>query len=509
MGTKHPGNAKRGCRLCNIIGLQDHKNKYYYPHQTSLFPRVHQNLRPEIEHVVRQKDNVTKAQYSILSRESGINRRSILLDIPTIHFPRSFPIDTMHSVNHNIPKHFMMLWKGLKFPQQDKEWELSKSHWHAINTGLAKSRMHVPIHIATAPRTTNTFRNWTADEFRSFFTTYGAPALATNLTQAYGANFLRYQQIMTMVGWRHFLQEDVCEMEALCRDFVQDFESIYYQGSQRQLKVCTIQIHYLLHICANIRDFGSPIYYAQWSLERFLRSLKNLARSNSRKYASLTANLIVLERINHATWARSLEPLDVGQEDINRPFLRKPMEQPLDARWQRKLNRSLVSDDWNTPTVAYNMEVYQECRLPCGAIVCPDVHLNSSQREERRSRAYVYYNSWGRLGPEFAFGMVIHLIKDPHNGEEWPGLIQWHNVEKPICPGQIPRPRRCSGIRTTIRDQDERAYRWIRVQDIVGLVGVAVTYTVRPDRQRLLPVTYIVDKDGVIERPDMSDEELL
>ncbi|KAI0992200.1 hypothetical protein K3495_g15986 [Podosphaera aphanis] len=59
---------------------------------------LRQNLRLKIEQCTTPHVDLKVAA------EFGINRASILLKILTLHFPRSFPIDTMHCILLNIVK---------------------------------------------------------------------------------------------------------------------------------------------------------------------------------------------------------------------------------------------------------------------------------------------------------------------------------------------------------------------------------------------------------------------
>ena len=103
MGFKRPGNAFRPCRHCLITGTLG-SNIYYVPHTDYNFDRQplrHENLR-EIIHLVAEANSPQHC------KQYGINRASILLELESLHFPRSFPIDIMHCILLNITE---TLWK--------------------------------------------------------------------------------------------------------------------------------------------------------------------------------------------------------------------------------------------------------------------------------------------------------------------------------------------------------------------------------------------------------------
>jgi hypothetical protein len=270
MGTKNPGKAKQSCRMCTFTGTLGRGGKYFYPHAGDVVVGINMHLREHIEDVERCRTNGTsKREFDQLRRDLGIHYQSILLDIPTIHFPRSFPIDTMHSMNHNIPKSLFHLWKGSKYQKrghggiEEYMWVIPKTDWVLIDHSVAASRATVPTYVGTAPRSTSSFGNWTTHEWRSFFLTYGAPAVHHFLPLQYAQNFLRYRQLLYYTSRRRFTRAEVLEVQARAESFVREYKNLYYGGDPDLLPSCTIQFHYLLHLSQNIRDFSPPSGYAQ------------------------------------------------------------------------------------------------------------------------------------------------------------------------------------------------------------------------------------------------------
>ncbi|KAI0992397.1 hypothetical protein K3495_g15788 [Podosphaera aphanis] len=103
IGMKTPGNAKVPCRHCMIKATQapPQSTHSYIPHTTAQAAgnlHLRQNLRLNIEQCTTPHVDPKVAV------EFGINRSSILLKILKLHFPHSFPIDTMHCILLNIVK---------------------------------------------------------------------------------------------------------------------------------------------------------------------------------------------------------------------------------------------------------------------------------------------------------------------------------------------------------------------------------------------------------------------
>ena len=88
MGTKSPGKSKQSCRLCTFSGTKGRHGKYFYPHNNNEVTGINAGLREQIERFERIRRNGIKASnLARMTRDLGITRRSILLDLPTIYFP--------------------------------------------------------------------------------------------------------------------------------------------------------------------------------------------------------------------------------------------------------------------------------------------------------------------------------------------------------------------------------------------------------------------------------------
>ena len=59
-------------------------------------------------------DLIARTTSATESKRIGINRASILRELRSLHFTRSFPIDIMHCVLLNIAGTLFRLWNGTK-----------------------------------------------------------------------------------------------------------------------------------------------------------------------------------------------------------------------------------------------------------------------------------------------------------------------------------------------------------------------------------------------------------
>jgi hypothetical protein len=119
MGMATPGNAIKPCHQCQIIATKG-LNNHYYPAYTledfvELKPR--NNLREMIE--LWDECNAIGKKKKLL-RLYGITRKSILLQLSSLHFPRSFPLDPMHCILLNVTPRIVEYWGG-KWLQQERQ----------------------------------------------------------------------------------------------------------------------------------------------------------------------------------------------------------------------------------------------------------------------------------------------------------------------------------------------------------------------------------------------------
>jgi hypothetical protein len=104
MGMKEPGNTSYPCRSCEIKASRDGTTGLYIPHTGIDL----QNL-PLRQNLAQAIDNWQPA--AAPDFDKGISRRSLLREIPTLYWPDSFPVDTMHCIAHNLSQDiFRLLW---------------------------------------------------------------------------------------------------------------------------------------------------------------------------------------------------------------------------------------------------------------------------------------------------------------------------------------------------------------------------------------------------------------
>src|SRR6266496_5359402 len=80
----------------------------------------------------------------------GIKGRSILFELKSIEFSRSFPIDIMHLFFENVASQMFKLWSNQFFKEDNLNnlsfsFILSKSSWEKIRQITNKNKKSVPL----------------------------------------------------------------------------------------------------------------------------------------------------------------------------------------------------------------------------------------------------------------------------------------------------------------------------------------------------------------------------
>jgi hypothetical protein len=93
-----------------------------------------------------------------LSKEFGITRASILLELRSLHFPRSFPVDIMHCVLLNVSETLYKLWNQTKLgPEQEAEVEPDTCGYVSITVSSMETHIKA-AHRAEQPTTATRLR---------------------------------------------------------------------------------------------------------------------------------------------------------------------------------------------------------------------------------------------------------------------------------------------------------------------------------------------------------------
>jgi hypothetical protein len=111
----------------------------------------------------------------------GVNGRSILLELRSIEFPTSFPVDIMHALFENIAPAIFRHWTGVFYKgnqDDDSDYILSGSAWMKIGKIMESNRTNMPLEFGRPPiniqRHSTAFK---AEDWLNWIQLYSLPLL--------------------------------------------------------------------------------------------------------------------------------------------------------------------------------------------------------------------------------------------------------------------------------------------------------------------------------------------
>ena len=455
IGFKRPGNAYRPCRHCMIKGELGNPGPngtgtYYVPHTSYNFrrpPLRGDNLRDIISAIWRSSNS---ADYG---RKLGITRESILLELRSLHFSRSFPIDIMHCILLNITELLFQLWTRTKLDFEKNApptpGHLSKESLEAISQSLANARAEIPTYLSRAPRRIDKhYKGYKAVEWEAWLRYYGTPLLDQHLDNRYVGNFSKLSQIYSLATQCSIRRLELPDLETLIIDFVQQYERLYYRCQSKRLPVCTVQIHYLAHLAAHIRDCGPARYWWQFPMERYCGIIKPKARSKSQMSVSLANEVLNAENIYHIRFTQGME---IQTRHSSFPMLLGLRTTALTNYSQRLLFDHLGTED-------ANFKLYSRCQMNDELII----GSKHSQRrgDINRQSNRICYRLPGHTRQRFAFATVDVFAAVDYPQERYLAWVRGYDDVK------IDRVKRVASFAR------EGNYHWIEVAWVESLCGV-------------------------------------
>ena len=118
----------------------------------------------------------------------GVSGRSILTELRSISFPKSFPVDIMHLFFENIAIHMFKHWIGTFYKNisTTDHFILPNSTWKEIGHLMHSSRKQIPLEFGRPPRNILKHHNgFKAAEWSSWITIYSLSFLDKKLPRMY------------------------------------------------------------------------------------------------------------------------------------------------------------------------------------------------------------------------------------------------------------------------------------------------------------------------------------
>jgi hypothetical protein len=276
IGMSSLGNAFRPCPHRRIQGINSRTKIYYVPHTN--IDCNHLTIRTNLRQMISVWDTCSAVGNTDLGMMYGIKRKSILLELRSVHFPRSFPVDVMHCILLNVVVKILELWRGKRFEDEDKT-SLQKSKvsvsayaqpapspsetnalpfyvitekkvWEEISHIQEQSRCMIPRLLGQGPRRIDShIRGHMAKEWEALLVRDG-PILFGDLpkSEPYLMNLMILRNIYLQSRNWDISPADVHQLQLNIVSFVETFERLYYQKDPARLKVCLTNNHMVLHL---------------------------------------------------------------------------------------------------------------------------------------------------------------------------------------------------------------------------------------------------------------------
>lgn len=152
----------------------------------------------------------------------------------------------MHCVLQGVTKRLLTLWFGSTFA--DKPFSLY-AHVQIVDERLSKIRP--PSTISRMPRSiSNHVKYWKASELRSWLLFYSIPVLSDMMDPMYLYHYAAFVEAIFILCSESISEEDLKHSEKLLSFFVYMFSSLYGE------RICTLNVHSLLHLADSVRSLG-------------------------------------------------------------------------------------------------------------------------------------------------------------------------------------------------------------------------------------------------------------
>lgn len=420
-------NGVSPCRFCTITGQYSRSCRHWYYPRNSEELRYRDNLRREALMVSAANDDTIRKLH-------GINGLSFLKDIATLDFPNSFGLDVMHLFS-NVAKAMWNVWTGqlLPGPVFDDSADcylLSNSQQADIGREMCDAAQHIPVFVSRTPRDISKHKaSFKSVDWFQFITVYSCPLLYKRLPQYALTSWRFFVDAVRLALSTRLSLSDVDHMEALFQNFVDTTESIYYQGIEENLAICTSQLHALLHVATTVRALGPTFVSWQFGLERYAGKIEPLTTSKSQLNVSLYNGLEMLEQLRYVRLLYNIE----SSRSVNVPYLSSEIVnssgQKIGTFTGKRVERLLGTVLRNLLAQQYDCSYEEVCpaykdwtkltrEIASGTansftITASDTEIQSRLTRDRGCCMYLHEDVYGLSTS--SFGRVIRFIEHDHD----------------------------------------------------------------------------------------------
>lgn len=225
--------------------------------------------------------------FLLLRKEEHHTGISILTNLPNFGLVSSFPLDSMHLIFLGVMKKLLVtLWCVGKPP-----YKLSSRNLSAMSESLLQLRDHIPLEFCRKPRALNEVKRWKATEFRQFLLYTGPLVTKSNLEKKYYQHFIVLHSAVFILSSSELMENKLVYAESLLKYFVKKFPFLY------SLEHMSHNIHNLLHLADDCRQFGNLNKFSAFQFENFLQVLKKLIRKSDKPLQQVINRITEIDNV--------------------------------------------------------------------------------------------------------------------------------------------------------------------------------------------------------------------
>jgi Transposase family tnp2 len=336
--------GKQGCRVyCAITGRRREGDPHYYPvmsrpdsytvpgcsHDDVTFKDL-QNFRQNISATYEKNLRLllsarNLAQYNKYRLQTGLCKPTLFSGITTLGVPGIFTMDLMHLSVLNDPDLLLGLWRGTikcYLPDNISTWNWcvlkDKKYWKAHGDSIEAATPFIPSSFGRAPRNpaekiNSGYKAW---EFQLYIYGLGPVLLRHILPQPYWEHYCKLVAGIQILQRPIITPDDLRSGNTLLKDFVKDFEVLYYQRQASRIHFIRHSVHLLTHIAPETVRAGPLACYAQWTMETAIGNLGKEIRQDKDPYRNLEERGVIRAQINSVMAMYPKLDINYGADDM-------------------------------------------------------------------------------------------------------------------------------------------------------------------------------------------------
>ncbi|KAA8914894.1 hypothetical protein FN846DRAFT_770669 [Sphaerosporella brunnea] len=215
--------------------------------------------------------HIAKDMCDSCQKKHGIRGPTILQQLRSLDFPRSFPPDLMHLMYENVVPALFRHFRGVFFSSNVKRRSTvsGKNDWTVVGNAFEDSAGFYPFAFGDPLRNfTRHCHELKAAEW-AIVTKQAAPIfLKTLLPEEDYNGFLYLVDAITLLEKPSLTRTEQKQIGSLLNSFSHYYEARFYCKQWDRLRVCLPTFHQLLHMKDAIVDLGPAYVFWQWPMER-------------------------------------------------------------------------------------------------------------------------------------------------------------------------------------------------------------------------------------------------